>query len=68
MIRGLHYQIKPMAQAKLIRVIKGKIFDMAVDLRKDSDTFGKWFGTELIIQVKNDSFSFPGDLLTGFQY
>jgi dTDP-4-dehydrorhamnose 3,5-epimerase len=36
-----------MAQAKLIRVIKGKIFDVAVDLRKDSNTFGKWFGTEL---------------------
>jgi dTDP-4-dehydrorhamnose 3,5-epimerase len=36
-----------MAQAKLIRVIKGKIFDVAVDLRKDSATFGKWFGTEL---------------------
>ncbi len=46
-IRGLHYQIEPMAQAKLIRVIKGKILDIAVDLRQDSDTFGKWFGTEL---------------------
>ena len=46
-IRGLHYQLEPMAQAKLIRVIKGKILDIAVDLRQDSDTFGKWFGTEL---------------------
>jgi dTDP-4-dehydrorhamnose 3,5-epimerase len=46
-IRGLHYQTEPMAQAKLIRVISGKIFDVAVDLRKGSGTFGKWFGTEL---------------------
>lgn len=46
-VRGLHYQTSPMAQAKLIRVIKGKIFDVAVDLRKNSKTFGKWFGTEL---------------------
>ncbi len=46
-IRGLHYQTGHMAQAKLIRVIKGKIFDVAVDLRKNSSTFGKWFGTEL---------------------
>jgi len=46
-IRGLHYQIGPMAQAKLIRVIKGKILDVAVDLRRNSKTFGKWFGAEL---------------------
>lgn len=46
-IRGLHYQIGNMAQAKLVRVIKGKIFDVAVDLRKNSPTFGMWFGAEL---------------------
>ncbi|MFN8240165.1 MAG: dTDP-4-dehydrorhamnose 3,5-epimerase [Bacteroidales bacterium] len=46
-IRGLHYQLRPFDQAKLIRVITGKIFDVAVDLRKESRTFGKWFGTEL---------------------
>jgi len=46
-IRGLHYQLNPQAQAKLIRVVEGKIFDVAVDLRKESATFGKWFGIEL---------------------
>jgi len=46
-IRGLHYQLNPFAQAKLIRVVAGSIFDVAVDLRKRSDTYGKWFGTEL---------------------
>ena len=46
-IRGLHYQLMPFSQSKLIRVIEGKIFDVALDLRKDSLTFGKWFGIEL---------------------
>lgn len=46
-IRGLHYQLNPMAQAKLVRVISGKVLDVAVDLRKDSPTFGKHFSVEL---------------------
>jgi len=46
-IRGLHYQLKPYDQAKLIRVIEGKIYDVALDLRKNSATFGKWYGIEL---------------------
>jgi dTDP-4-dehydrorhamnose 3,5-epimerase len=46
-IRGLHYQLMPYGQAKLIRVIEGKIFDVALDLRKNSLTFGKWFGVDL---------------------
>lgn len=46
-IRGLHYQLNPYAQAKLIRVAEGKIFDVALDIRKNSPTFGKWFGIEL---------------------
>jgi dTDP-4-dehydrorhamnose 3,5-epimerase len=51
-IRGLHYQLNPQAQAKLIRVIEGRIYDVAVDLRKESATFGKWFGTELDSESK----------------
>jgi dTDP-4-dehydrorhamnose 3,5-epimerase len=51
-IRGLHYQLNPHAQAKLIRVVEGKIFDVALDLRKDSPTFGKWFGVELDSEEK----------------
>jgi len=46
-IRGLHYQLGDSAQAKLVRVVQGKVFDVAVDLRKGSPTFGKWFGLEL---------------------
>ncbi|MCK4920617.1 MAG: dTDP-4-dehydrorhamnose 3,5-epimerase [Bacteroidales bacterium] len=46
-IRGLHYQKSPHAQTKLLRVLEGKIFDVAVDMRKSSPDFGKWFGIEL---------------------
>lgn len=46
-IRGLHYQLNPKAQTKLVRVLKGAIFDVAVDIRKDSLTYGKWVGVIL---------------------
>lgn len=46
-LRGLHFQKPPFAQSKLIRVTQGRIFDVAVDLRKNSPTFGKWLGFEL---------------------
>ncbi len=46
-LRGLHFQRNPYAQAKLVRVIKGTILDVAVDIRKDSPTFGKYVSTEL---------------------
>jgi dTDP-4-dehydrorhamnose 3,5-epimerase len=46
-IRGLHYQLRPFDQAKLIRVIDGKILDVALDIRSTSKTFGKWFSIEL---------------------
>jgi dTDP-4-dehydrorhamnose 3,5-epimerase len=45
--RGLHYQIEPAAEAKLVRCTRGAIFDVAVDLRPDSPTRGRWFGAEL---------------------
>ena len=46
-LRGLHFQTPPFEQAKLVRVIQGAVFDVAVDLRKDSDTYLKYFGIEL---------------------
>lgn len=49
-IRGLHYQVAPALEAKLVRCTRGAIYDVAVDLRANSPTFGKWFGTELSAQ------------------
>jgi len=46
-IRGLHYQLNPHSQSKLVSVIKGAVWDVAVDLRKGSPTFGQWHGVEL---------------------
>jgi dTDP-4-dehydrorhamnose 3,5-epimerase len=46
-LRGMHYQIHPQAMGKLVRVLTGAIYDVAVDLRKGSPTFGKWIGREL---------------------
>ncbi len=46
-VRGLHYQLEPFAQTKLVRVVHGAVFDVALDLRRGSPTFGRWFGTEL---------------------
>jgi dTDP-4-dehydrorhamnose 3,5-epimerase len=46
-LRGLHYQLAPYAQAKLVRVVCGAAFDVAVDIRSGSPTFGRWFGIEL---------------------
>jgi dTDP-4-dehydrorhamnose 3,5-epimerase len=64
-IRGLHYQLMPYAQAKLIRVVEGKIFDVALDLRKDSLTFGRWFGIELDAVTK-EQVLIPGGFAHGF--
>jgi dTDP-4-dehydrorhamnose 3,5-epimerase len=46
-VRGLHFQIAPAAQAKLVRVTRGAIFDVAVDIRRGSPTFGKWVGARI---------------------
>jgi dTDP-4-dehydrorhamnose 3,5-epimerase len=64
-IRGLHYQLNPFAQAKLIRVVVGKIYDVAVDLRKNSKTFGKWYGVDLDSENKTQFF-IPKGFAHGF--
>jgi len=46
-IRGLHYQLNPQSQSKLVSVVQGTVWDVAVDLRKESPTFGQWVGVEL---------------------
>ncbi|WP_249860106.1 dTDP-4-dehydrorhamnose 3,5-epimerase [Paenibacillus konkukensis] len=51
-LRGLHYQLNPKAQSKLVRCTRGAIYDVAVDIRKGSPHFGKWFGIELSAENK----------------
>ena len=63
-LRGLHYQ-KEFPQAKLVRVIKGEVFDVAVDLRKDSETYGEWFGVNLSEENKKQ-FYVPAGFAHGF--
>lgn len=46
-LRGLHYQLSPMSETKLVRCIKGALYDVVLDLRKGSETFGHWFGATL---------------------
>src|SRR3954463_5062649 len=46
-LRGMHYQLPPAAEAKVVRCIRGSLYDVIVDLRPDSPTFTHWFGTEL---------------------
>jgi dTDP-4-dehydrorhamnose 3,5-epimerase len=59
-IRGLHYQMNPFAQAKLIRVLEGQILDVAVDLRKNSSTYGQHFSLLLSAENKKQLFIPPG--------
>ena len=58
-LRGLHYQIQQ-AQGKLVRVVSGEVFDVAVDIRKSSPTFGKWVGAVLSAENKRQMWIPPG--------
>lgn len=64
-LRGLHFQ-KEHPQAKLVRVIQGEVFDVAVDLRKDSTTFGKWFGI-ILSDTNMKQFMIPRGFAHGFK-
>ncbi len=64
-LRGLHYQANPKAQAKLVRCVKGRIYDVAVDLRPQSNTFGKWVRVELSEENKQMLF-IPENFAHGF--
>jgi len=64
-IRGLHFQLNPHSQTKLIRVFEGVIYDVVLDLRKGSPTFGKWFGTELSAENKRQLY-IPKGFAHGF--
>ncbi len=59
-LRGLHFQLAPKAQGKLVRVVRGRIWDVVVDIRQSSSTFLKWYGVELSDQNNNMLFVPPG--------
>lgn len=64
-LRGLHYQLPPRAQGKLVRVVQGEVFDIAVDIRKDSLTYGQWVGEVLSAENKKQLW-IPPDFAHGF--
>lgn len=64
-LRGLHYQLPPKAQSKLVRVIQGEVFDVAVDLRQSSPTFGKWVG-EILSSDNKKQMWIPEGFAHGF--
>ncbi|HUS02618.1 MAG TPA: dTDP-4-dehydrorhamnose 3,5-epimerase [Chitinophagaceae bacterium] len=65
-IRGMHYQLPPFAEIKLVRCIAGAVFDVIIDLRKNSDTFLHWFGTKLSAENKKMLY-IPEGFAHGFQ-
>lgn len=64
-LRGLHYQLPPHAQGKLVRVVQGVVFDVAVDIRKNSPTYGQWVG-EVLSDDNNRQMWIPPGFAHGF--
>lgn len=64
-IRGLHYQLNPYPMGKLVKVVKGQVFDVGVDIRKGSPTFGKWFG-DFLSDDSHKMLYFPPGFAHGF--
>jgi len=64
-VRGLHYQLNPHSQSKLVSVVRGSVWDVAVDLRKNSPTFGQWYGVELT-EENHLQFMIPQGFAHGF--
>ena len=65
-IRGLHFQLPPYSQAKLVRCVVGEVYDVVVDIRKDSKTFGKWVGVNLSAENKRQLW-IPEGFAHGFE-
>jgi dTDP-4-dehydrorhamnose 3,5-epimerase len=65
-LRGMHYQVAPHGESKLVRCVRGAIFDVAVDLRPDSPTYRGWHGVELSAENRR-AFYIPAGLAHGFQ-
>lgn len=64
-VRGMHFQVDPMAQGKLVRCLQGSVFDVAVDLRKGSKTYGRWYGVTL--KPTQQALYVPPGFAHGFQ-
>src|SRR5688572_15692356 len=65
-LRGMHFQVPPFSEIKMVRCISGSVYDVIIDIRKDSDTFLKWFGVELSAENKRMIY-IPEGFAHGFQ-